>query len=180
MRVLSWQLFIWIAMIAACSGAGQAERKNNLPFFDLSGYIKNMISDSISQTVEKSITINGVIESKKIDQYAIWKDLRDFDTYDINRPALYDKYLVDTIQKGSIRQIVHTPKDDQLKVRLLKISFADGQVSEIQIKAATKSFLEDVSLEIVWRPNQGYVINRQSNRLFKADPSVQVVEVNLL
>lgn len=180
MKVLSWQLTIWILITVGCSNVSEAVRKDNIPFFDLSGYIKSIISDSISYAVEKSITINGAIESKKILDYAIWKDLDDFDTYDINRPALFDKYLVDTIQEGSIRQIIHTPKnDDQLKVRLLKISHVSGQISEIEIKAATKSFLEDVSLEIVWKPGKGYIINRQSKRLFKPDPSIQVVEVKI-
>ena len=180
MRVLPWLLFIWITLNLSCSYVNDVTRKDKLPFFDLSGYIKTTINDSISYSVEKSITINGAIESKQIEHYAIWKDVRDFDTYDINRPALFDKYLVDTIEEGSFRHIIHTPTSDELKVRLLKISYDDGQISAIEIKAATKSFLEDVSLEIVWHPAEGYSINRQSYRLFKTDPSRQIVEVRII
>ncbi|MBK8505509.1 MAG: hypothetical protein IPL46_26920 [Saprospiraceae bacterium] len=181
MKALSWHLSICLVLASACAYMNEADRKGDLPYFDLSGFIKSTVKDSATYSVEKSITINGAIESKQIAQYAIWKDLKDFDTYDINRPALFDKYMVDTIQEGSIRHIIHTPINDQLKVRLLKISYDDddGQISTIEIKASTKSFLEDVSLEIIWHPAHGYVINRHSNRLFKADPSIQIVEVNI-
>jgi hypothetical protein len=173
-------IIIWILMHVACSYGIEAVQKDSLPFFDLAGYIKTTISDSISYNVEKSITINGSIESKQIERYAIWKDVKDFDTYDINRPALFDKYQVDTIQEGPIRHIVHLPIDEDLKVRLLKISLADdGQIIGIEINAATKSFLEDVALQITWQPGHGYVINRKSERLFKPEPSLQVVEVRI-
>lgn len=170
--------FILIALVTACSPAEQREN-SQLPYFDLSGYIHEISTDSQRYQVEKSISINGIVETQKIDNYPLWKDIEDFDAYDINRPALYDKYRIDTSQTGNMREITYHPLDDQLKVRLLKVSYQEDDLTSIQVKTATKSFLDDVQLTINWKPKEGYSLSRQSDKVL-GKKSSHLVNVEIL
>lgn len=170
--------FILIALVTACSPAEQREN-SQLPYFDLSGYIQEISTDSQRYQVEKSISINGIVETQKIDNYPLWKDIEDFDAYDINRPALFDKYRTDTTQTDNIREITYYPLDDQLKVTLLKVSYEENALTSIQIKTATKSFLDNVELTINWKPKKGYSLSRQSDKVL-GKKSSQLVDVEIL
>ncbi len=170
--------FILIGLVTACSSAEDRENVT-LPYFDLSGYIRDICSDSQRYQVEKSISLNGIVETQKIDNYPLWKDIKDFDAYDINRPALFDKYRIDTTQTGNIREITYQPLDDQLKVTLLKVSYEEDDLTSIQVKTATKSFLDNVELTIDWKPKTGYSLSRQSDKVL-GKKSSQLVDVEIL
>lgn len=178
MKICHLCYFLLICLVIACSPSEDREN-TRLPYFDLSGYISEISRDSQRYRVEKSISINGIVETQKIDNYPLWKDIEDFDAYDINRPALFDKYRIDTIQTGNMREITYHPLDDQLKVTLLKVSYQEDDLTSIQVKTATKSFLDDVQLTINWRPKEGYSLSRQSDKVL-GKKSSHLVEVEIL
>lgn len=152
------------------------------PFFDLSGYIRDYTSDSSTHRVSKSIRIDSMTESKTLDNYSLWKDIMDFDAYDINRPALYDKYSIDTTYTESGYSIRYQPKDQtkNLKVTLLAVSVENEQVNSILIRTLTDSFLDQVQMEIDWNPSRGYTLKRRSNKIFKSEDQYQEVEVSII
>ena len=167
----------------SCTFLDQNSSASNVaPYFDLSGYINNYIKDSSTQAITKTIQIEGTTETKEIPSYPLWKDVHAFDAYDINRPALYDKYSIDTVQTnpGSF-SVIYQPKDStsDLKVNLLQINYDQDQLQSIQIETSTKSFLEKVSLRINWTPSQGYTIDRITDKIFNSSIGHQKIDVRL-
>jgi hypothetical protein len=178
MKTSVWFLFLLSVLTAGCTTTERTEGQQ-LPYFDLSGYIGEIISDSLSYRVEKSITINGETETQKLDHYPLWRDIQNFDAFDINRPALFDKYSIDTTRLNDTLKISCLPLDDKLKVTRMKVSQVDDHVTAIQIQVATKSFLEEVQLDINWKPSEGYILHRQTEKIF-GSPSSQLVQVKIL
>lgn len=178
MKTSVWFLFLLSVLTTGCAKSERPEGQP-LPYFDLSGYIREIVSDSLSYRVEKSITINGETETQKLDHYPFWKDIQNFDAFDINRPALFDKYSIDTTRLNDTLKISCTPLDDKLKVTQMKVSKVDDRVTAIQIQVATRSFLEEVQLDINWKPSEGYVLHRQTEKIF-GNPSNQLVQVKIL
>lgn len=169
--------------IAAC-GLNTKNQSNyqNAPFFDLSGFISTYVKDSSSHKVSKTIQVDTSVESKILDNYPIWKDIKDFDAYDINRPALYDKYSIDTIISASAYSIIYLPKEDtkDLKVTRLQVNVENGEVTSIQIKTSNNSFLDQVKMEINWTPRSGYILERVSDKIFRDQTELQTIEVSII
>ncbi len=178
MKTSAWFLFLLSVLTAGCTTTERSEGQQ-LPYFDLSGYIREIIIDSLSYKVEKSITINGETETQKLDRYPLWKDIQNFDAFDINRPALFDKYNIDTTRLNDTLKISCIPRDNKLKVTQMKVAKVDDRVTAIQIQVATRSFLEEVQLDIDWKPSEGYVLHRQTEKIF-GNPSSQLVQVKIL
>ncbi len=145
-------------------------------FFDLTQFIEAYVSDSTTLQVTKKIVVDGTAETRKLNDYPIYEDVQAFASYDINRPALFDKYGVDSELNGDTAATSYRAVDPELKVQLLKVKTKGNSVISLEIKTQSHSFLEDVSLDIYFAPDHGYQLNRQSHRIFKA-PKNQLVEV---
>lgn len=169
---------LWLFSCHRDSPGNKSDRLTD-PYFDLSGYVQQYIGDSLTYRVVKTISINDITETKTIDHYPLWKDLKDFDSYDINRPALFDKYSIDSVMSNGGYTITYQPLDPnkQLKVSLLQIEVKENKINSIQIKTSTQSFLDHVTMDINWKPESGYSILRQSDKIFSKEIQNQRVEV---
>lgn len=157
-------VLIAILIIGCQSGVAKRET-STMRFFDLQGLVQDFVNDSLSVDVEKTVILDGGTESKKLDDYALYEDVKPFENYDINKPALFDKYLADTINDTS--QILrYTAKEEGLSVQTLQITknLQDESVESVEITNRTHSFLEEVEMKIVWKLNDGYSLRRQSRK----------------
>ena len=169
-------LLIFMLAVASCGEEDTDKPSTPLPFFDLTGFIAATVRDSQTMDVKKSVLVDRLTETKSIDSYKIWQDIKQFDAYDINRPALFDKYHIDSIIQGNLKEISYHPTEEDLKVRLLRVQYDQNRVTKIVIKTVFNSFLEDVFLDIEWVPQDGYEIHRSSDKLLGSTTS-QVISV---
>ena len=174
----SWQLILLVLIVGACQPkVSLTSNTTKLPFYDLAGLVAKIVTDSLYVNVEKSISIDGQEEVKQISDYPLWKDIEEFAYYDLNRPALYDKYQIDTTRKANgIEEITYYPLDEHLKVRLLKIHLKANQVKRITINTTFNSFLENVTLNVDWKLDEGYQIDRSSDKML-GPTTRQVIKV---
>lgn len=181
MRKSIYWVLSGLFLLTSCMSNGDTSTNSfQPPYFDLAGFIKQSTLDTSMTRVNKTIEIDGQEESKVLEDYALWKDIRSFDAYDINRPALSDKYTADTIHSSTMTTTTYQPVDTaaDLNVLLLRITKSQDTVSSIQIKTSTKSFLEHIVLDIDWRPEIGYSIHRSSKRIFSSQIHHQNIEVS--
>lgn len=164
-------------LVLSCSDEKVSEVRP-LEFFSLAEYVDDYLAmeDSLL-SVSKSITVDGIDETKKIDQYDLRRDVEGFRALNIDKPALWDKYSVDTITEGQNQVIYYTSLDETLLVQSMQIVLdVDGEPKTINIKKSTSTFLADVQTEYKWTPPEGYIIIRDEDRLF-ADPTHHEIEV---
>ena len=154
-------------------------REANKPFFDLAGFITQSIADSHYVVVNKTVAIGGVSETKRIEDYAFWEDLRRFESFDINRPALYDKYVVDTLHESDYEVFKHTAKDPKMPIQSMEIRRQNDDIIKIDVRSQSQSFLENLDIFFTWIPNESYSYQKWSDKLF-SDKEEQKVMVTFL
>ncbi len=164
-------------LIVACVPGEMTDAEK--PFFDLSGFIAEVTADSQLVSVQKTVDIAGQSEMKMMEEYALWKDEQRFDNFDINRPALFDKYRVDTVQRGGLKIISYLALDPDLQVQSFQVDFVQDVVDQIIVISQSKSFLENMKSQLTWRPGRGYLYQKSSDKLF-SDHENQFIQVEVV
>ncbi len=173
-------IFCLLALMSGCQPVtGLNDQPLHSPFFDLDKFVHEMATDTALVMVKKFVEINGQMEERSIDAYPYYKDIQNFEHYDINRPALFDKYHVDTIDAADGKVVInHGATDEKLKVRHLSIRYtASGEVDSIGIHSHANSFLEEMHLYLHWLPAVGYEIVRKRSMWLKNDSTIQKITV---
>ena len=174
-----WRIVFILSLFAiACSSGTENLSEQQTPFFDLKGFIQEVTQDSAGISVYKSITVNGEKEEKELNDYAFWYDLQQFENYDINRPALFDKYDTDTIPSGNGSVIRHQAMDSTLHVQLMEtFRSGDQSIESIHIDLRSESFLEDMTVDISWSVKDNSYQLRRVTKMIGSDPDTHVVNV---
>ena len=171
-------LLSMLLMITACTAEIQPISTNH-SFFNLAQFLSDYVADSVLVDVTKTTEINGLRETREIEHYPLFEDLSAFANYDIDRPALLDKYIVDSTWESSRLTVHYQSIDSSLKVRSMRITqIPADEVQQIEINAVSRSFLEDAAVSILIKPSSGYSLKRISHKIFQ-DPRQQVVDVKI-
>jgi len=159
-------LFLTICL-TSCKPAIK-ETGASLKYFDIKGYFEK---DSARLTqahkmVFKTVSHNGVAESRKM-YIANWGlELNFFKSSDINRPAWRDSY---TIQTDS-NFLIYKAKDPDLKTREIMIKMVNKKVKWILITNYTKNLLYTTKEKLSYFPDSLYSIEKMQ--------AVRVIGIN--
>ncbi|MDH3651417.1 MAG: hypothetical protein OEQ53_17170 [Saprospiraceae bacterium] len=178
-----WQKTNIILLAGLCLLPGCLSKSNNsqIPeqqFFDIATFVAQY-SDSKMHVVKKSISVDGRLESKTLDDYNIGNDIKGFENYSINKPALFDKYEVDSIlgNSGELIKLVYTGLKEELRVQKMEVEIDEStKPRRIFLQLKTDSFLEDIDMEISWVVDSSYKIVKREKRIF-GNEHVHVIEV---
>jgi len=117
-------------MVTACK-PGIKQTSAGLKYFDLDGYFKNESArlTKANPSVNKSVTHNGVTESKKL-HIENWNiELSLFRQSDINKPAWRNSYSV--LKDSDL--LIYKALEPELVTREILIKLADGKVKYMMI-----------------------------------------------
>ncbi len=159
----------------SCTSEDKSQRSSQ-SFFSLQSYARAFAKDSLTVKVRKTVQVNGSEESKEIEAYPIFEDVLTLEHYDIDRPAMYDKYLVDTIHSGDQTTLVYTAQTHELRVRKLTVSLLGEEVTKIDIESQTETFSGDTQLALQWEPVKKLTLHRHGKKMFQdsIDQSVYI------
>jgi hypothetical protein len=142
--------------------------KNGTKFFDLKGYFH---ADSLRLTKLKHLTLktvthNGITETKKV-HIANWgTELNLFSQSDINKPAWSNSYTV----TNDGNAIIYKAKEPQLRTREIVISKQGNKIRWIMIYNNTKNTLYQSTEKLSYFPDSVYIIQKyQKVRLLGAN-----------
>jgi hypothetical protein len=158
------RLFTIIALIGSIMAGGLACKPNvketgtTLKYFDIKGYFTADTAklNKLSMLVIKTVTHNGVTESKKVKIDNWGHELDMFAGADINRPAWKNSY---TIATGD-SLILYKAKEDELKVREIIIKKEKEKVKWIVIYTRTKNILYQTNEKLSYFPDSLYLIEK--------------------
>ena len=146
-----------ILLLPACKPEIK-EKGVTAKYFDLKAYFK---ADSarlsrLNKPVRKTVTHNGVTETKeiKIDNWA--RELSSFSESDINKPAWRDSYTVQTTPA----MVIYTATDDDLKTREIIVNKTGDKVKYIVIYNYTKNILYYTKEKLTYIPDSIYKIEK--------------------
>ena len=154
--------------LGACAAGGEVSPLADSPrFFNLTEWVALQDSLLEGQSMEKRVVVNDVEETKRLDAVDWSEELAPFAQSDIDRPALWDRYAVDTsAAAGGNAVIVYEALDEELFTRRIEIAVdAEGGVTRLLIDNAFASLVADTEQRLEWAPGTYAVYSRQEARL---------------
>lgn len=170
-------------LVNACtqSSINLEEEAYLIHYFDLAEYAEEEVARLNEEAYQfrKTISINGETETVELETLDLITELNFLSKNNINRPALTDRYQVDSIMntKGDLQRIVHEATDEDLALQYLAIDFDEAQeVSQIEMRTGSNSRLLTAVSEAIYKPNEGYrLTNKQKILMFgKQDMVIEV------
>lgn len=150
-------LLLIVLLIALFPGCKPDSITDATPrYFDLKGYFR---ADSarlarLNRITIKTVTHNGIIETKKVHINNWGLELSLFSESDINKPAWKDSYTI----QGDSNTIIYRAKDPELKTQLITITKRDNQIKWIRIFNTTKNILYQTTEKLSYFPDSIYII----------------------
>jgi hypothetical protein len=158
---------ILITLLSSCKPNG-VQTGDTQKYFDLTGYFKADTARLHKHNPEvlKTVTHNGVTETKKVHIGNWGLELNLFIQSDINKPAWRDSYNIDSSENA----LIYRAKTIDLKTQLIVINKQAGKVKWIMISNRTKNMLYETTEKLSYFPDSLYIIQKhQKVRLLGAN-----------
>jgi hypothetical protein len=127
-------------------------------YFDLQGYFKADTArlNKLNPLTLKTVTHNGITESKKVHIKNWGLELNSFSGSDINKPAWKDSYQVQNIGDT----LIYKAKYPELKTRRIIIIKQNNKIKQLLIDNSTQNLLYKTSEKLSYFPDSIYVIEK--------------------
>ena len=111
--------------------------------------------------LEKKVFLNGNSESQTLKVENWQKELSAFSQADIDKPAFYGKYEIDsTFRNQNLSFISYRALADKLKIRELDIAFDSlGNPVNINVKTKSRNVLYASSQVLTFETQNGYIVS---------------------
>ncbi|MFK7806823.1 MAG: hypothetical protein AB8F74_03385 [Saprospiraceae bacterium] len=163
-------LFLTALLLLFYSCSEENERFSTASsFFDLKLFFNKELDDiSLVNEIQKTVEINGVMETETLSKNNLEKEINVFSNSDINRLAWLDKYQVDSVftDQGLLRFLRHRAIDKSMRTQLLEVCYSKQKVTSIFIRNIIDGFATNSKKEITYAPGYGYSILTEQKTLF--------------
>ncbi|MDF2434117.1 MAG: hypothetical protein JWP44_3748 [Mucilaginibacter sp.] len=132
-----------------------------IKYFDIKKYFNGDVSRLKKQNklVDKTVTINGITETKKVKINNWEQELNLFTGSDINSPAWKNSYAI----TDNDEFLIYKAKDPDLKMREMIIRRDKQQVKWILIFNRTKNLLYQTAEKLSYFPDSLYLIEKKQS-----------------
>ena len=150
-------IVILISLLSSCK-PDAVQSGVSKKYFDLQGYFKADAArlNELHEVTLKTVTHNGISETKKVHIGNWGIELGLFSGSDINKPAWKDSYNVS--DNGDI--IIYAAKDPELKTREIMISKQNNKIKSIFINNSTQNLLYQTNEKLSYFPDSVYIIEK--------------------
>jgi len=158
--------FLLFAFSSCTSIETNSSSKKQISFFDTDAFLKQeeMRLRATPHKVNAKISVNGTVEEKVLDSLNYTDAFALFFQSSINKTAWKEKYIIDSVvENGSLKKIVYTARNENLKTRRLQIDF-NGKASPENLVFDFKntSILGDVTQKLEYNALTGIkIFNKQ-------------------
>lgn len=165
-RLLIFSLLVF----ASC---GEKEKVPQRRYIDMKGFFTNEVSrlDKLNTKVNKTVSRNGVSESK-VNISPDWNmELSLFSESDINKPAWSNSYIV----RNDGGSTLYTATDNKLRTRSISIARnKNGRITRLSIVNSTTNYLYNSSEELLYIPDSLYRIVKKQDVLLLGKNSYKI------
>jgi hypothetical protein len=151
-------------------------------FFDLKSFIEQQIEKGTKiKSYRKSLTFDGKTEQQILDDLNLSEELSIFTNADINKPAWFDKYEVDSVfnAKQQLVRLTYQTLDKKLKTKRLSVSYTGAQIDTVSIVQATANAVAKTDQHLIYIPEKGYRIENVQ-KVTALDGRTLVVDVEFV
>ena len=175
-------LGFWLLLTQCVPDAGPPEDVPQSPFYDLQAFFEGEVKRLQAQqpSVEKTVSFDEATEVDRLDSMNYRQELKVFLDADINRPAWWDRYAIDSSrQDGALRSIRYQAKAEDLKIRSILLTFSRDSLRSVDIDLEAESAATGFRQELHYSPAKGFrIFTRQD--VILSQPREMRVEVSFL
>ena len=142
-------------------------------FFNLAEWVERRASELDGVPLTKTVIINGLTETRTVEDVDWSDELAPFAQSNIDRPALWDAYRVDTMLPANGRQIlVYSALDSSLFTKRIEVLFSDlapptDSLYAITIRNSFDSYVADTEQQLIMSAGRYEVNSYQAARLLE-------------
>lgn len=150
-------------LFSSCIRHSSEPAKRYSQYFSIQGYFRKEASilARLNPVLVKTISVNGKLQTKRLDSINWINELSLFTASDINKPAWIGKYRIDS----TANDITYTALDSNLKVRRIEIKknqfSALHPIRVVKINIRVKNFLYSLNEELFYYTDSLYTIKRR-------------------
>lgn len=130
-------------------------------FFDLANFVKTESDELKGIEIKKTVEVNGTSQTLTIANVDWNEELAPFAQSNLNRPALWDKYQVDSTERGERKTITYNALDSTLFTRKLVVEKVNNQPVEIYVHNRFSSLIAKTSQVLEWGPKHYEIYSEQ-------------------
>lgn len=168
------------SFLIRCQSTPQVEQKTSAAFFDLKNFFEQEKKQlkKVNRFV-KTVSINEQQEVKELENLNFEDEFSIFIASDINRPAWFDKYGIDSIfdTTNNLERLTYTALDSSLQTKNIAVHFSNKEVASIAIHKSTDNAIAQSSQDLLYIVNEGYSIKTQQT-LSLSESKTIIVEVD--
>ncbi len=165
-----WRLIFLSLVLVSCSGSGKVSERR---YMDLKGFFESEVSrlGKLKSRINKTVSRNGVSESKENISPDWGAELSLFSGSDINKPAWSNSYIV----SDSNGNTLYTATDSKLRTRSILIrKNKNGGITQLSIINKTTNHLYSSSEELLYIPDSLYQIIKKQDVLLLGNNSYKI------
>ncbi len=141
-------------------------------YFDLENYLVGLSAEQkIQPSVEKKVLLNGVEESKHLENYDITPELEMMKKYNINKVSLAGKYKVENVDNTT----TYTALEDDLITRKITIEKSGDDIINLEITGLQKSILSESKQTIIFAPEKSFYLKSEDENKYSQDLTKEVL-----
>jgi hypothetical protein len=170
-------LFIGTIFFISCRQSTSADVPEGRGYFDLAGLVKKDISYNKTNGCGelKTVLVNGIRETKKMDSINWEKEMQPLLECDINKPAWRGKFQVDTFRTELPDiTIQYHSLSDKINVRTITIQERNGEVRRINITKEIRSLIFSSDQLIEYFPGKGFAVRGEQSAIMMKDFALNV------
>ncbi|UKT62443.1 hypothetical protein [Pedobacter mucosus] len=150
--------------LISCNQRKEAEANTKLLYFDIKGFFKNEINrlQRLKPSVDKTVSINGSIENKKIVIQDWNKELAIFLNADINKTSWKGSFT--TYRKNE--SAIYKSASKKIPVKKISVVKENSIIKKIEILIAYKNILYQSNDTLIYYPDSLYEIKKEQDIRF--------------
>ena len=170
---MKYALFITL-IISGCAGSSTSVKQNS--YLDLTKFFSSEITklEKLEPYVRKTVSRNGLRETKSLNNINWKSELSLFIESDINKSAWKNSYKI----TNSKNEVIYTALDSSLRTKRIFITRSpEGMVKKVLIVNKISNMLYESSEELLYITDSIYTINKQQHVVLVGDNDYKITGV---
>jgi hypothetical protein len=159
-------LSFMLLLVFSCKPANNDEQQERVDYFDIKRYFEAEIArlGKLRPVVEKTVGINGVLETRQINVENWKQELSAFSDAEINRASWKGLFVVSKTDTTE----TYSSDNEKVPVQQVKISLRKGEVYKLLIVVRNTNMLYTSADSLTYYPGKFYLVKKQQNIRFLA------------
>ena len=177
---IHFALFL-IVMLAACTGTETDSDISSIDpnFFNLTDYVELQKTRLANTPITKTVSVNGIEETQKITAVDWELELAPFVQSNIDRPALWDSYAMDSVSCQGLKKLVYLSNDADNFTKSLEVTYVDvskplDSVYAVYIRNGFESYIANTSQQLIFWDG-GYEIRSTQAAVLSEERALNII-----